>query len=382
MLQLYTCNFDNPAKIRLIPHDYIKKCEIKTTIGEPNQLSIEFSYLGGDIANYYANYPNSAIRVVANGFDGYFVKDEESQINGLTSTEITFLSSWVKTKKNRPSFAINNVYTGSLYAFIRALSDNHYFTFLSPDQDISTNTGALDNYKLLDNTLKKVSWTYFEAGVKTVNGIPKPEIIIGDFLSTTESIKISNFFVYNNDYQLINFKKKQTNTIIKYLEPIAEKGQGTSLTNAIFLNYSVLQDPNYPLGTYNGRLYIQNLKATNISFKTKVFSSSNTLNAQDLYGLGVAELKKLDNTLQYEATLASKKFIRAGQKAELNIGIKGLIVLNNQSAIIKESKYNFLSGKGEIVFVFESTVSHHGRIQKVLIDLTREFNNNQYLPKS
>ena len=367
-----------------MPNKNIKKCEIKTTLGEPNQLNIELSYKAGDFAKYYANSQTSAIRLMADGFDGYFVKDEEAQINGLDSVEITFLSSLVKLKKNRPSYAINFQYTGSIKTFIKSLSDDHYFTFFNQDSNIDVNCGALDNYNLLDTVLKKVSWTFFEAGMKTIDGVSKSEIIVGDFLLANETVNISNFFLYNNDYKLIDFKKKQTNTQIAFLEPIGETGNGTSSGNSTILDYSFVPNSQYPLKNYNNRLYIQNLNApsTNQTFRTKPFSSPNTITSKDLYLLAISELKKLDNSDQYEVKIASKKFINAGQKANLDIAIKNLSVLNNQSVIIKDSKYDFVNGKGELSLVFETTVSTHGRIQKVLIDFSREFNNSQLLPKN
>ena len=159
---------------------------------------------------------------------------------------------------------------------------------------------------------------------------------------------------------------------------IVDTGNGTGTGSLNLGGSGIVQDPNYPIVSINGRYYIQNTfyTAQYPTFQTIVVQNSTI---QGLYNQGVNKIIESNNPFIYDLSLVTTEYVPAGERVSVKFR-------SNQTsfdliATIKSVEYDFGTGQGKFTLTASPSITIDNGATRIFEDLVKYQKAKQYQPQ-
>jgi hypothetical protein len=371
-----------------IPQDCILSATIKSELGSVNQLNIKLTKKYPELIQRLINNANTGIVVRANDKSTYnqilnqvFRMTNDAQSENSETIELVMFSTLYNLASSQPTYPRNYDYSGSGYSFLQTLDSTVNFGIVSNDQTITLNTGALNNYELVKEVIKQAGWQYVQNNLSWNQAYGRliSQVTVGKFEELPITRKITNIHAYNQDITITDWKRKITIESIKYLEMIVDTGKGTGTGSIDLSGSGIIQDPNYPIVSINGRYYIQNsyYNAQYPTFQTLVVQNST---AQGLYSQGVNKLIEANNPFIYDLSIVSTEYVPAGERVSVKYRTNQTSF--DLEATIKSSEFDFGTGLCKFTLTASPSITIDSGATRIFEDLVKYNRARQYQPQS
>lgn len=233
----FTINFDQKG---------ISSAVLKVVANEPYQLNIKINTnLNAELFELLESQ-SAGLRLQVDDIDLVFVRKSgyTEAVESLTGEkEIKFVSEDIllsDIKRNPRIFDYNSIYVGGVQNFLNQLSSNFYWKFLGTERKIVLTTGMKDNYQLLQDlisTTKNISFR--NNGVKTIGGVSKTEILVGEFTELPIKHTATNYFGNSFDKNIIRISDltiAESGEILTHILPIGDVGLGADNSSFVYLD--------------------------------------------------------------------------------------------------------------------------------------------------
>ena len=386
MILLLADIFTNQA-LQYLSDDCVLSCVIKSELGSINQLNIKLSKKYPEIVNRLIFSANTGIVIRTNDKSSYnqilnqvFRMTNEAQVETNETVELVLFSTLYNLTYSQPIYPLNYDYSGSAYSFLQTLSGTVNFANISNDKLVTINTGALNNFELVKEVIKQTGWQYLQNNLAWNQNLGRliSQVTVGKFEELPITRRITNLHSYNQDITIADWKRKITVESIKYLEMIVDTGNGTGTGSLNLGGSGIVQDPNYPIVSINGRYYIQNTfyTAQYPTFQTIVVQNSTI---QGLYNQGVNKIIESNNPFIYDLSLVTTEYVPAGERVSVKFR-------SNQTsfdliATIKSVEYDFGTGQGKFTLTASPSITIDNGATRIFEDLVKYQKAKQYQPQ-
>jgi hypothetical protein len=374
--------------LQYIPPDFILSCTIKSELGSINQLNLKLSKKYPEIINRLIYNINTGISIRDNDKSSYnqilnqvFRMTNEAQSENSETIELVLFSTLYNLASSQPIYPRNYDYSGSAYSFLQTLSNTVNFVNISSDRTIAINTGALNNFELVKEATKQAGWQYTQNNMVWSQNYQRliSQVTVGKFEESPITRKITNIHQYNQDITITDWKRKITIESIKYLEMIVDTGKGTGTGSIDLSGSGIIQNPNYPIVTINGRYYIQNgfYTAQYPTFQSLVIQNATV---QGLYDQGVGKIIESNNPFIYDLSLVTTEFVPAGERVAVKF--RSSQTSFELEATIKSVEYDFGTGQGKFILTSSPSITVDGGATRIFEDLVNYQKARQYQPQN
>ncbi len=328
----------------------VSSAVLKVVANEPYQLNLKINTnLNSDLYKLLESQ-DAGLRLQADDIDLVFIKKSgfvESTENLTGEKEIKFVSEDIllsDIRQNPRILPYNSVYSGTISNFIKQLSKNFFWTFVGNDRNFTLSTGMKDNYQLLQeliNSTKNISFR--NNGVKTIGGISKTEILVGNFKVLPIKHFATNFSKTPFEKNIIQIKDltiAESGEVLSHILPIGDVGLGADNSSFVYLDDPSADfiDGDFPLVPSSSKLsngktiYEIWNKNSNLKFERgaiyPIFLNQNTENLfitftkkdaqKKLYETGVRFLKNKTDNSRYRIEIDYHHIILPLDKIQVN----------------------------------------------------------------
>lgn len=317
----------------------VLSANLKLSTNQPNELNMRFdTNLTKDAYNALKD-SNLGIRLTQDDIDMVFVQDRASKkIDAQGVMTIRFYSAIYGLIYSEPTLIRQQFIRESGIKTVNRIPDFD-FQLISPDVQLTINTGINNNLDILNNIRKASgSWSYIDIGLKSIgDGKFEKTALIGNFNNIDGYADADNRFkttivraqdtddFYGDSPTLDDLTLYYNGREIQFLHPVLDTGQGAGSANSAptftRTNYDFV-DPEFPLVAINGKVYIQDTRYAGLEKRYLTYPVTFTatsdngegeqiLNIEDayeyLYRKSVFYLKSQRETNRYDAPFTFRK---------------------------------------------------------------------------
>lgn len=346
-------NFRNTAIIDHRNGD-VDRLYIKSSKNEPAQMRITINSSFSRFANILTN-KDFGIRYTDGDHDMLFVFRKRT-LTDKHQIQLEMLS-YVYTLASSPLYNVGRTLRDySLATFLSELDSEIVFTPLGTDRDINILTGAEDNLKLLTDSVNYSEFfDWVDAGLTTVGGQLRPNIVYGDFRYVVDyyntssdlrfkPIDIDNITttdnIYSDKIQLENAEITDSKEDISLVFPYVNNGTGYSSSTSIRLTSTLASyiRPDFPVepitspitgetiycvrnpfakATNNMKVY-EYEEASNTQDSSGTFDTTIEITEEVLYKRTVAYIQSLGTQSVLKVQPTFKSFVLAGTQVNVD----------------------------------------------------------------
>lgn len=339
-----------------LPLSAFSDAVITTETDKPNELEITLNSQAQDYLELFRDNKDIGIRVTTQYFDYAFIKQDggkEAQIeNNILSLNFTSYFQKLNNVENGRTFPWGQKFLDrSLNLILLELSDNDIiFESLSPDLDISFDTGFLTDYELINEIVKKnaVGYNYIDKGIENRGGAEYNIIQIANYDDLPPNRWASNTLAFqsldvDDIIHISSLERRYSGEQLKGILPIGTTSNDSNTSASIFITNPAavspidgyVLEPHPTLTDRNNQVYY--VRAVGVSsgrvapepfdlfgnVQTNGIVAFNELNSSNLlHQLAVQKLKSKQDRIVNNFSISSLKPVIAGDRVQYNYNEK------------------------------------------------------------